>query len=204
MVTISRTELDKIREISNIGLGQAATSLSQLLDMPCKMTVPAVTVTGFDDIIALAGGAENEVAAISLKMEGAFRATMLFIFPAAHVSSIVKQLTGEQSGILEGIGHSALREFGNIITGAYVATFADLTKLNVRSSIPDVVIDMAGAAITPSLLPLSLYGDDVILIQTNFNDWFEKSPERFQAQFYLLPEPGSMNVLRTALEGMPS
>lgn len=203
MVTINHEELDKIREISNIGLGHAATSLSRLLDMPCKMTVPAVKVTGFDDIIALAGGPENEVAAISLKMEGAFRATMLFIFPAAHVSSIVRQLTGEQKEAMEGIGFSALREFGNIITGAYVSTFADVTELNVRSSIPDVVIDMAGAAITPSLLPLSLYGDDVILIQTDFNDWVEDKPERFQAQFYLIPEPDSLNVLRTALQGMP-
>ncbi|QQK80238.1 chemotaxis protein CheC [Salicibibacter cibi] len=204
MFSIHQAELDKIREISNIGLGQAATSLSRLLDMSCKMTVPAVTLTGFDEIIELAGGPENEVAAISLKMKGAFRATMLFIFPAAHVSNIIGRLTGESTGIMDGIGNSALHEFGNIITGAYVATFADVTKLNVRSSIPDVVIDMAGAAITPSLLPLSLYGDDVILIQTYFNDWFAESPERLQAQFYLIPEPGSMNVLRTALEGMPS
>ncbi|AXF55117.1 chemotaxis protein CheC [Salicibibacter kimchii] len=204
MIIIRQDELEKIREISNIGLGHAATSLSRLLNMPCKMTVPAVASTGFDEIVALAGGPEKEVAAISLKMEGAFRGTMLFIFPATHVSSIVWQLTGASTEFMEGIGYSALCEFGNIIMGAYVATFADVTQLHVRSSIPDVVIDMAGAAITSSLLPLSLYGEEAILIQTDFNDWAEDKPERFQAQFYLIPEPDSIDVLRTALQGMPS
>ncbi|QDI90281.1 CheY-P-specific phosphatase CheC [Salicibibacter halophilus] len=204
MGTIKKEELDRIREISNIGLGHAATSLSQLLDIPCTMTVPTVTAIGFDEMIALAGGSETEVAAITLKMEGAIRATMLLILPACHVSAMIRKLTGGQSVTMEGVGFSALREFGNIIAGAYVTTFADVTKLNVHSSIPDAVIDMAGAAITPSLLSLSLYGDEVILIQTDFNDWRDNRPERFQAQFYFLPEPGSINALRTALQGLPS
>ncbi|SDI94228.1 chemotaxis protein CheC [Natribacillus halophilus] len=196
MLDLTAVEMDQLKEISSIGFGHAATALSELLQKRCKMTVPAVDIVAFDEVVALAGGPENVVAAIFLKIEGPFRATILFVLPAEQASGIVRQLTGQKSDIDEETGLSALNEFGNIIAGTYVATFADMTKLDVRASIPASVIDMAGAVLTPGLLPLSVYGDEVILLQTDFND------EKRLAQFYLLPEPGSVDVLRQVLKGL--
>ena len=60
--------LDILKEIGNIGAGNAATSLSIILNKKIQMKVPNVRVMTFDHVVEMAGGAENVVAGIYFRV----------------------------------------------------------------------------------------------------------------------------------------
>ena len=73
--------LDILKEIGNIGAGNAATALSTLLNKKIEMNVPNVRIVPFHEITELAGGSENVVVSVFLKIEGDANGNMFFILP---------------------------------------------------------------------------------------------------------------------------
>ena len=65
------------------------------------------------------------------------------------------------------MGTSALHELGNILAGSYLSALADLTKLQLYPSVPDVTLDMFGAVISEGLMQFSPLGDQAIVIDTS-------------------------------------
>ena len=65
---IHSLHLDVLKEIGNIGAGHAATSLSKMLNKKIDMQVPDVQIVSFDEIMELAGGSENIVAGVFLRI----------------------------------------------------------------------------------------------------------------------------------------
>ena len=78
-IPITDMHLDVLKEIGNIGAAHAATSLSQLLDRKIDMHVPNVELVSFDEMFDLAGGAEEVVAGIFLRIEGDLSGSMFFV-----------------------------------------------------------------------------------------------------------------------------
>ena len=61
---------DVLREIGNIGAGNATTALASLLGQKVDMSVPQVKLLEFDEIGELVGGEETVLAGIYLGVEG--------------------------------------------------------------------------------------------------------------------------------------
>ena len=55
--SITTVQLDVLKEISNIGAGNAATSLSQILGQKVDMHVPNASVVDFNDLLGIFGDA---------------------------------------------------------------------------------------------------------------------------------------------------
>ena len=86
--------LDVLREIGNIGAGNAATALSIVVGKKIEMKVPTVGIIPFDEMLEMAGGQENVVAAVYLRVEGDAPGSMFFILPLEQGTSYVKKMTG--------------------------------------------------------------------------------------------------------------
>lgn len=56
---VSETYLDVLKEIGNIGAGNAMTALSQMLNCKVDMKVPQVKLLDFNEVGALMGGEEQ-------------------------------------------------------------------------------------------------------------------------------------------------
>ena len=56
-------ELDVMKEISSIGTSHAATSLSKLLQKEVRISIPEVSVLGYDETVNRIGDIEELVAA---------------------------------------------------------------------------------------------------------------------------------------------
>ncbi|MDF2720307.1 MAG: CheY-P-specific phosphatase CheC, partial [Paenibacillus sp.] len=63
-------QLDVLKEVGNIGAGNAATALSKLLNRPVDMQVPLVNMLPFEEIIEVLGGSEQIVLTIFLRVTG--------------------------------------------------------------------------------------------------------------------------------------
>jgi len=200
---ITDLHIDILKEIGNIGAGHAATALSTMLDKKIEMKVPSVRVVSFDEVMELAGGAESVVAGVFLRIEGDAPGSMFFILPLNQAERFIGKLIGQQSfsfrdSDVNELAFSALQELGNILSGSYLSSLSDFTKLNLHPSVPALSIDMAGAVISIGLLELSQVGDYAIVIDTALNDQGSQIDE-VKGHFFLLPDPDSFGTIFKAL-----
>lgn len=205
---ISSIHLDLLKEIGNIGAGHAATALSQLLNKKIDMKVPNVQVVSFDEMMNMAGGAENVVAGVFLRIEGEAPGSMFFVLPIEQATSFIREMIGDESFSLENppyseIGLSALQELGNILAGSYLSSLSDFTNLSLYPSVPALSIDMVGAIISYGLIELSHVSDYAIVIDTALNeDDMDVDVEYVKGHFFLLPDPDSFQIIFKSL-GIP-
>lgn len=67
---LNNFHLDVLREIGNIGAGNAATALAKLLDKRIEMRVPQIRIMRFSEVSDVLGGAETPVIGILLQLQG--------------------------------------------------------------------------------------------------------------------------------------
>lgn len=199
--------LDILREVGNIGAGNAATALSKILGKKIYMTVPDVRIETFDEMMNMVGGSENVITSVYLRIEGDAPGNMFFILPIEQANKYIQQMTGEENFTFEHppfseLSTSALEELGNIVCGSYLSALSDFTKLNLNPSVPALSIDMVGAILTFGILELSKVSDFAIVIDTSVAESKEAMNESVKGHFFLLLDPVSFEKIFSAL-GVP-
>jgi len=195
--------LDVLKEVGNIGAGNAATALSVLLKKGIDMNVPSVRVVSFQDITELVGGPDTIVCAIFLRIEGEAPGSMFFMVPVNEAEKLIRPLIGDPLFQLEHppfmeMGISALQELGNILAGSYLSSLSDFTKLHLYPSVPALSIDMAGAILSYGLFELSQVSDFAIVIDTAISET-DKNRTNATGYFFLLPDPPSFEKIFLSL-----
>lgn len=170
-------QYDVLREIGNIGAGNATTALSQMINAKVAMNVPKVELLEFKELSEIVGGAENIVVGILFTLGGDIDGMMMFMMDkvaSMHLVDIllgnIQQLETSVEAEFSEMGLSALSEIGNIISGAYLSSLSSLTSLTITSSIPYMAIDMAGAILSVPAIEFGKIGDRALLIETKFGD----------------------------------
>lgn len=202
--SITHLQLDTLKEIGNIGAGNAATALSLLVNKPVMMSVPSVKIATFDETMELAGGADNVVASVYMRIEGDITGNMYFILSLSQATRFISQMTGSYQfsfdhSLDDEISLSALTEMGNILSGSYLSSLSDFTGMKIYPSVPVLGIDMVGALLGYGLLEFSQVGDYAIIIDTDFTESDSKEEKDVNGHFFLLPDPESFDTLFSTL-----
>ncbi len=194
-------KMDVLKEVGNIGAGNAATALSHLLNRPIDMAVPKVRLVPFECIADEVGGAEQVVIAIYFRVEGEASSHLFFMFELEPAKKLLSNLeffpAGEEQAFSE-MEISALSEIGNILAGSYLSSLADFTRLSMSPTVPQLAIDMAGAVLNYGILQYGEMGDSALLIDTKFLEGCDE----VQGTFFLIPDPDSFSKIFAAL-GVP-
>ncbi len=174
---INNMQYDVLREIGNIGAGNATTALSQMINSRIEMNVPKVELLEFKELSDIVGGAEKIVIGILFAISGDIDGMMMFMLDKEAGGHLVDLLLGnyekqkdDDSTEFSEMELSALNEIGNIISGAYLSSLSSLTRLTIAPSIPYMAIDMAGAILSVPAIEFGKIGDRALLIETEFGD----------------------------------
>ena len=202
--TLSPTQLDTLKEVSNVGMGHAATALSRMLKAKVGLRVPRIAMIDIGDIPELVGGAEAEVAGIRLAMNGPTRGTLLLVFPGDSARGLLTRLLGGRAAEpLDEMGVSALKEVGNILASAYLVALGGMLGMPLLPSVPQLAWDMAGAVLDQILGELGETGERALLVETEFHGE-ESLPEVIRGPFLILPDPATLEaILASAGGGRP-
>lgn len=175
METMTAEYVDVLRELGNIGAGNAMTALSQMLNCKVDMKVPQVRLLDFKDVGTLIGGEEQIMAGIYLAVDGDITGSIMFLLAKDSAKHLVTKLMGMElpDDDFGEMGISALMEVGNIITGAYLNSLATITNLKIFPSVPSISVDMAGAILSVPAIEFGTLGDKILLIQSQFMDEIE-------------------------------
>ena len=191
---------DVLKEIGNIGAGNAMTALSQMLQCKVDMQVPQVRLLEFSAVGEMMGGEEQIMVGVFLGVEGDITGSMMFMVEEESARHLIQKIT---MGMLpagsefEEMGLSAMKEVGNIITGAYLNSLSTLTNLKIFPTPPALTVDMAGAILSVPAIQFGIFGDNILLIQSKFYDEIE-----LDGYFILIPDLESYAKILTAL-GLP-
>lgn len=193
-------DIDILTEIGNIGAGNAATALSEMLQGRVDMSVPKVNIRKFTELMNELNGPENVIVAILLEMHGELDGFILFALESKYAINLLNLLgveVDENINVLDLSDYekSSLNEITNILTGSYITAVCDLTGLMVDLSVPSLCIDMAGAILN---VPISFYGqvgDSVLLVETEF----ASGENVVVGRFMLIPDLSSYETLLNAL-----
>ncbi|MCC5802793.1 chemotaxis protein CheC [Rossellomorea vietnamensis] len=201
---ITSMHLDILKEIGNIGAGHAATALSTLLDKKIDMKVPSVQVVSFDQMMDMAGGPDNVVVSVFLRIEGEAPGSMFFLLPLEQASMYIRSMIQDRSFSFNAppyseLGLSAMQELGNILSGSYLSSLSDFTNLKLLPSVPALSVDMAGAIIGFGLLEISQVSDYAIVIDTALKEEEGEESESVKGHFFLLPDPDSFEIIFQSL-----
>ena len=185
---------DVLREIGNIGAGNATTALAQMLGCKVDMAVPQVRLLEFSEVGTIMGGEEQIMAGIYLMVEGDITGSILFLLNKESARKLIAKLMGMEpvGEELSEMEQSALKEIGNIITASYLNSLSMLTQLVIYPSVPALSIDMAGAILSVPAIEFGTMGDKLLLIQTQFF-------EGLDGYFILVPDLDSYDKILGAL-----
>ena len=191
---LNSIQLDALKEIGNIGAGNAATALSMLLNKRIDMAVPKIDVLPFKEVVEIMGGPESLVAGGYLEVKGDAPMSILFVIPEKSVALFMKILLGKEIKSFDDIDEmcqSAIKEVTNILAGAYLNSLAMFTDFVFEASVPALAYDMSGAIIGNVLQLYGEVSDYAFVIESVL---LEEEME-VKGHFFLLPEPESLNKI---------
>lgn len=189
---LDETKLDILKELANIGMGNAVTSLSKMLgEEKIKMDVPVATLIPLQDVPDFLGGAEILVAGVYIKASGDVDLTILFVLPQQSAANLISSLIPGLPGEFDDLGLSALMEVGNILTASYLNALSFVTNMQLLPTPPDIAIDMAGAIITSAIIEAGMLDDEVVLLKTNLNTL----ESQIEGSIFILPDRGGLDTI---------
>ena len=195
------SQFDVLKEIGNIGAGNATTALATMLNIKVDMSVPNVALLPFDNISSFIGSEEQTVVGILLEIQGDIDGMMMFLFDmksAHHLvnSLMMRDVHQDENGMADfsEMEMSALNEIGNIVSGSYLSALSGLTGMKMVSSVPALSIDMLGALLSVPAIEFGKYGDKLLMIQSEFGE-----DDFVTGYFLLIPELDSYDKILTSL-----
>ena len=188
---------DVLKEIGNIGAGNATTAISNMLNLKVNMDVPKVEFMKVQELPTAISAEEETVVGIYLEVESDIGGSMMFLLKMGSAQYLVNHLMGRPDDYAEEFNEmdiSAIKEIGNIISGSYLSALSTMTNMVITSSVPYLAIDMAGAILSVPAIQFGQYGDNALLIQTEFGD-----DVKIQGFFILMPDVESYDKILTSL-----
>jgi chemotaxis protein CheC len=187
---LNKIELDQLAEVANIGAHNASTVLSKMLHQRLVIDVPEILIERIEKIVSLLGRPEDLKTAVLVKILGDVPGMIILIFSPASARALANLLTGEKGEdmkMLTEIDRSALRETGNILSGASLAALSKFLGVNLLQSVPDIATDMLGALMDEVLSVIGRESDIGLVLKANF--LVEK--ERISGDIFFIFDPRS-------------
>ncbi|HEY8361844.1 MAG TPA: chemotaxis protein CheC, partial [Tissierellaceae bacterium] len=89
--------IDILKELGNIGAGNAATALASMISKKVNMNVPNVRILEFKEVAEILGGEENQVVGIYFELSGDVIGNMLFVLDMSSAINLTNMLYNREN-----------------------------------------------------------------------------------------------------------
>ena len=194
---VNERYVDVLREIGNVGAGNATTAIASMLGIRIDMSVPKVELLEASRLGSAICPEDEIIVGIFLEVQTDIEGSMMFVMRMDSARFLVNKLMGrdaEDEKEFDDMDLSALKEIGNIIAASYLNALSTMTNLIITPSIPYIAVDMAASILSVPAIQFGQFGDNALFIQTEFGD-----DVMINGYFILMPEQSSYEKILTAL-----
>jgi len=195
---MNELHIDVLKEIANIGSGNAASALSRMLGHTVDISIPDIGIRGFNEAYEALGGVEAIMVGTLLMLSGGIDGMMMFLMPIEIVCDLVNMLMGtdiKSHEEIDEMGYSVIKEVSNIMSASFVSALADMTELLIDISPPEAALDMLGSIMSVPSIYFAKMSDTLLLIQNEL----EIEGKKTSASVLLLPDMPSLEKLMASL-----
>lgn len=168
---LNDTQLDVMREIGNIGAGNACTALSGLIGTPIDMSVPRVQLLGIDSTSDYLGGDDKEVLGIRIDVKADLTGMMYHIVNKRFAERLINTFYEKKLDTIKSIDEmdmSVISEMGNITSGAYANALATLSGYVVDIGTPTPGGYSISEILKVPIETLGEVGDKILVVDEQF------------------------------------
>lgn len=167
---LTEFQADALKEVGNIGIGHATTSLSQMVNKRVWITFPDLKLLPLLSLPALIRN-EEPVVGVILELKGDAKGYLLLLLSKRTAKILVKFVMGEsdESKPFDEMEISVLKEIGNIMGGTYVTSLSNFLQLSIGLSTPSEVYDMSDAIVNQIVGMMINEVNDALYLKTDFN-----------------------------------
>lgn len=195
---LNAIQLDVLREIGNIGSGNAATALSSMLFKPVQIEVPKINILDFDEVTAALGGPENMMMGLLVMFQGDVQGMMMFLLETDFAHMTLNTLMGtdlKDFSEIDDMSISAMLEVSNILSASYINAIANMSGLRIDIDPPSICVDMVGSILSVPLIHFAHVSDKIIFIENQFTS----EEDSAQSHVLMIPEMDSLSTILTNL-----
>ena len=195
---INEIHIDVLREIANIGSGNAASSLSRMIGHTVDIQIPEIAIKGFNEATEVLGGPEAIMVGTLLFLTGGINGMMMFLLPVEVVCDLVNMLMFtdiKSHEEIDEMGYSIINECSNIMSASFVTAVADMADMVIDISPPEATLDMLGSIMSVPSIYFADIGDSLLLITNEM----EIQGKKTHANVLLLPDMPSLGKLMSSL-----
>lgn len=199
-LTANSYYLDVLKEVGNIGAGNALTALSQIINKKVDMEVPVIEVIETEKIVNTVETAEMLIVGVYVKFWGDISGNIMLVLDKPSADHLIKILLGgvSENDFYSEMEMSAIQEIGNILSSSYINSISQLSNLNIQMSVPSVSIDMAASILSVPAIEYSEVSDRIILIENKILE----GDNEIVGNLYFMPDLDSFKRLFSNL-GVP-
>lgn len=184
-------QIDVLKELANIGGGNAATSISNLVGRPVNMSIPRIEILHYEDVFENIMSEDTMINAILIKMMGDAKGYFLFVATQRDSIDLINMMVPDNTSLSEGVRVSALKELVNILVSSYLNAVTKIIRTNLISSVPLFTMDMFGAILSSVYMEVEQYDENIMIVK---NEFYYKD-DRIEGSLYFIPEPGVLDSL---------
>ena len=195
---INEIHLDVLKEIANIGSGNAASSLSRMIGSTVDIKIPEIDIKGFNEATEALGGPETIMMGTLLFLSEGIEGMMMFLLPVDVVCDLVNMLMGtdiKSHEEIDEMGESVIMECSNIMSASFVTAVAEMTDMVIDISPPQITLDMLGSIMSVPSISYANIGDSLLFMKNEL----EIEGKKTNANVLLLPDMPSLGKLMAAL-----
>jgi chemotaxis protein CheC len=186
---------------------RAGEALGEMSGHELAVSAPDVRFCRPQEVVELAGGPDTIVVAIYLGITGSLSGHAILLPPPDGAHRLADVLLEgfveptEAAGAADDplafgeLELSALQEVGNVTLGAFLNEIGRHLREAVQPTVPQAIIEMAGAILDAILLDLVTDTDEVLAAKTTFHE----GGNVIEGALLVLPRPESLAVLVEAL-----
>ena len=196
---LTTDQLDALKELVNIGVGQAAGMLNEMIEFRIQLHIPVIKFLSpqlLQQELVERLGAE-QISAVQLDFSGSFQGTAELFFPTESAATLVAILTGEEVGSadLDSLKIGTLTEVGNIVINGVMGSISNVLEQPLRYALPSYTEDKID-----HLVLLKKLDEDTTILLAQAR--FEIEELQIQGDIVLFFNVGSFQALLSAIEAV--
>ncbi|MFH1061743.1 MAG: chemotaxis protein CheC [Candidatus Omnitrophota bacterium] len=185
--------IDMLKEVGHICTGNATMALSQVLSQKVELTIPDLKLIDSDKVLEELKGTQEVLVGVSVQLLGNLTGNIVLMFPEKGAYSLIDAVSQyrKELGNATEYGVSSLKEIGNIVISAYLATLSTFTRQVILHSTPNLICGTLETVFNVAFSKMRAETNKVILIET----FFRIQDKDIDGSFFLIFEPAMVQKL---------
>jgi len=193
--------IDAITEVLNIGMGNAAASLSEMTSEEVILNVPSIKILNHRQAItSLEETIKSHVSGVHQSFQGSFSGDAMLLFPEKQSLELVRAVLQQGDIALDDLTdmeQEAMTEIGNVILNACLCSMADMFSQEIQGEIP---LFVKGSLEHFFSTDIALNDNKAIILLLNMN--FSLESRNIKGYLTFLMDVDSTHQLKKNIETM--